>query len=184
MSTYHDILGIAPGASQDEIKAAFRERALETHPDQAEEGEKEAAQQEFLRVREAFEALREGEGKWSRETGSSDETENSSPRSRGSRRSYKERWRNAQKVHVSRDIANRVQGLSGEYRRLRQRNKITVPFCALFVVGVYLFDPATLYGSGLFFVDLVLSGLVGTAYGLVLGSLWAYSEIFFGANGA
>ncbi|PSQ90786.1 MAG: molecular chaperone DnaJ, partial [Bacteroidetes bacterium QS_4_64_154] len=33
MSTYHEILGVGPEASQEEIKNAFRRRALECHPD-------------------------------------------------------------------------------------------------------------------------------------------------------
>ena len=185
MSTYHDILGVTPGASQEEIKAAFRQRALETHPDRADEDEKEAAQEEFLRVREAFEVLSDGEERaWSRRSsGSASDSDDGASRTRGRRRSYKERWRNAKKVRVSKDIVDRVQGLSGEYRLIRQKNKITVPLCALLVVLVYIMDPMTLYGSGLFLVDLVLSGLVGSAYGLFLGSVWAYAEIFLGEEG-
>jgi len=185
MSTYHDILGIRPGASQEEIKQAFRRRALECHPDQAEEGKKEAAQQEFLRVREAFEALSEGEETaWSRGTARSDaESDEGQSRSRGARQSFKEKWRNAKKVRVSKDIVDRVQGLSGEYHLIRQKNKITVPFSTAVVASVYVFDPMTLYGTGLYLVDLLLSGLVGSAYGLVLGSVWAYLEIFFGGKG-
>jgi hypothetical protein len=185
MSTYHDILGITPGASQQEIKQAFRRRALECHPDQAEESEKEAAQQEFLRVREAFEVLSGGEeGDWTLGARDGADTEDSKARSRGSRRSYKEKWQNAKKVRVSKDIVDRVQGLSREYDLIRQKNKITVPVCALLVALVYVFEPMTLYGSGLFFVDLILSGLVGGAYGLAVGSVWAYLEIFFGEDGA
>ena len=185
MSVYHDILGIAPGASEEEIKSAFRKRALETNPDRAAEGEKEAAQEEFVRVREAFEVLTEGDGRphWSRGTANgsaSDEpSSQSSSRSRSTRRSYKEKWREAKKVRVSKDIVDRVQGLSGEYRRIRQKNKITVPLCALLVALVYVADPMTLYGTGLFLVDLILSALVGSAYGLAMGSVWAYVEIYF-----
>ena len=179
MSTYHEILGVGPEASQKEIKNAFRRRALECHPDQAEEGKKEEAQQEFRRVREAFEILSDGEnGGWSSGMSDDSDAEDSPKRSRGARRSYKEKWRNAKKVRVSKDIVDRVQGLSGEYRRLRRRNKITVPVCALVVASVYIVDPLTLNGSGLFLVDVLLSGLVGGAYGLAIGSVWAYVEIF------
>lgn len=179
MSTYHDILGVGPEASQEEIKHAFRRRALECHPDQAEEGEKEEAQQEFLRVREAFEILSDGENEgWPSGTPDDSDAEDSTGRSRGARRSYEEKWRNAKKVRVSKDIVDRVQGLSGEYQLLRRRNKITVPVCALVVASVYIVDPLTLNGSGFFLVDVLLSGLVGSAYGLALGSVWAYVEIF------
>lgn len=181
MSTYHDILGVNPGASQEEIKNAFRRRALECHPDQADEGEKEAAQQEFVRVRKAFEILSNGEDR-RRPRDPSDEStaDDSTSRSRGPRRSYKEKWRNAKKVRVSKDIVDRVQGLSKEYRRVRRKNKITVPACALVTAAVFLYDPVMMYGTGIFLVDLLLCGLVGSVYGFALGSVWAYAEIFLG----
>jgi hypothetical protein len=47
------VLGVAPGAALDEIKRAFRARALETHPDQGGDGER------FRELRRAYdEALR------------------------------------------------------------------------------------------------------------------------------
>jgi len=189
MSTYHDILGVSPEASQAEIKAAFRERALECHPDRADDGEKEEAQEEFVRVREAFEILSDEEDRrrprrrsaWSDDAPGTDEDGGQRPRER--RRSYKERWRNAKKVRVSKDIVDRVGGLSEEYNLIRKKNKITVPLCALVVALVYIADPMTLSGSGVFFVDVVLSGLVGSAYGLALGSVWAYAKMFIGESG-
>lgn len=184
MSTYHDILGIGPEASQEEIKSAFRRRALETHPDQAEEGEEEAAQQEFLRVREAFEILSDSEdGHWSNGSRNGSSPGDSTTRSRGSRRSYKERWRNAKKVRVSKDIVDRVQGLSGEYRHMRQTTKVTVPVCAVLTMLVFLYDPLTMHGTGVFLVDFLLCGLVGSVYGFALGSVWAYLDIFLSEDG-
>eukprot|EP00927_Polykrikos_kofoidii_P083022 TRINITY_DN8408_c0_g1_i5.p1 TRINITY_DN8408_c0_g1~~TRINITY_DN8408_c0_g1_i5.p1 ORF type:complete len:135 (-),score=13.57 TRINITY_DN8408_c0_g1_i5:694-1098(-) len=44
-------LQVTPTASSDEVKAAFRRRALETHPD------KGGSADEFRRVREAFEVF-------------------------------------------------------------------------------------------------------------------------------
>lgn len=49
----HEILGVELGASQEDIEAAYRERARETHPDTG--GSKE----EFLEVQEAYETLSE-----------------------------------------------------------------------------------------------------------------------------
>ena len=179
MSTYHEILGVGPEASQEEIKDAFRRRALECHPDQVEEGEKEAAQQEFLRVREAFEILSESEnGNWSKGSRNGAGSDDSTTRPRGSRRSYKERWRNAKKVRVSKDIVDRVQGLSGEYRHVRRKNKITIPVCAVLTMSIFLYDPLTMYGTGVFLVDVLLCGLVGSVYGFALGSVWAYLDIY------
>lgn len=184
MSTYHDILGVSPDASQEEIKNAFRRRALECHPDQADEQEKEAAQEEFLRVREAFEVLSDTEnGHWSSRSDASSDDNESSSRSRGRRRSYKERWRNAKKVRVSKDIVDRVQGLSGEYRHVRRKTKLTVPVCAVLTMLVFVFDPLTMHGTGIFLIDFLLCGLVGSVYGFVLGSIWAYGEIFLGGAG-
>lgn len=179
MSTYHDILGINPGASQEEIKHAFRRRALECHPDQADEGDKEAAQREFLRVREAFENLSESEaGRWSRGNRNGDTSDAEEGSGRGRRRSFAEQWRSAGKVRVSKDIVDRVQGLSGEYRLIRQKNRITIPVCAVLTVSLFLYDPHTMHGTGLYLFDMLLVGLIGSACGFAVGSTWAYLEIF------
>jgi hypothetical protein len=180
MSTYHDILGVSPGASQEEIKHAFRRRALECHPDQADEGDKEEAQKEFLRVREAFEILSGDEDGWTRRPQPDADDEKASAGGRGRRRSYAERWRDAKRVRVTKEVVDRVQGLSGEYRLIRQKNKITIPVCAVLTASVFLYDPLTMHGTGLFLVDFLLCGLVGSAYGFALGSIWAYLEIFLG----
>jgi DnaJ domain len=45
------LLGLAPGASLAELKRAYRQRALETHPDQGGEAE------QFLQVQRAYEKL-------------------------------------------------------------------------------------------------------------------------------
>ena len=179
MSTYHDILGINPGASQEEIKHAFRRRALECHPDQADEGEKEEAQREFLRVREAFETLSDSEDEpWSRGARNGDSSDGEEASGRGRRRSFAERWRSAEKVRVRKEVVDRVSGLSGEYRLIREKNKITIPACAVLTVSVFLYDPLTMHGTGLFLLDFLLVGLVGSACGFALGSVWAYAEIF------
>lgn len=183
MSTYHDILGVNPGASQEEIKHAFRRRALECHPDQAEEGEKKEAQREFLRVREAFEVLSDTEdGRWIRGPYNGTDSDDGASGERGRRRSYAERWRSAEKVRVSKDIVDRVQGLSGEYRLIREKNKITIPICAALTTSVFLYDPLTMHGTGLYLLDVLLVGLIGSACGFALGSTWAYLEILLAGS--
>jgi len=51
MKKYFDILGLSENASQEEIKKAYKKRALSTHPDQG------GDQEEFLKVQEAFDVL-------------------------------------------------------------------------------------------------------------------------------
>ena len=51
MSKYHDILGVSPGATLDEVKKAFKNLALKHHPDKGGNEEK------FKEITEAYEVL-------------------------------------------------------------------------------------------------------------------------------
>ncbi len=51
---YYEILGLAPGATPEEVKMAFRERAKSTHPDASRTTDTTA---EFLVIKEAYEIL-------------------------------------------------------------------------------------------------------------------------------
>ena len=52
MEQYYSILGLSPGASQDEIKSKYKEKAFATHPDR-----NNGNSEEFLKVTEAYEIL-------------------------------------------------------------------------------------------------------------------------------
>ncbi|KAF9069749.1 DnaJ domain-containing protein [Rhodocollybia butyracea] len=58
MPTLYQILGVRPSASADEVRRAYKQKALETHPDKLEPGasneEKERAERSFQEVHEAF----------------------------------------------------------------------------------------------------------------------------------
>jgi len=60
-NNFYDILGIEQSASPDDVRRAYRKKALETHPDKLEPGaseaEKQDAEQQFHKVHEAFETL-------------------------------------------------------------------------------------------------------------------------------
>jgi molecular chaperone DnaJ len=51
MSKYHDILGVQPTATEEEIKKAYRKKAMENHPDKGGDAE------EFKKVLDAYEIL-------------------------------------------------------------------------------------------------------------------------------
>jgi molecular chaperone DnaJ len=51
MGKYHDILGVNPGATEDEIKKAYRKKAMDSHPD------KGGSEEEFQKINEAYEIL-------------------------------------------------------------------------------------------------------------------------------
>ena len=52
----YDVLGVKMGASEDEIKKAYRKKAMETHPDRGGDAEK------FKEVNAAYDALKNGGG--------------------------------------------------------------------------------------------------------------------------
>jgi curved DNA-binding protein len=57
MKSYYDILGVSKGASDKEIKKAFKKKALEFHPDHNENSPK--AEEKFKDVNEAYAVLKD-----------------------------------------------------------------------------------------------------------------------------
>src|SRR5579862_981745 len=55
MTDYYEVLGVAKGASQDDIKKAYRKKALQYHPDRN-PGDKEA-EKKFKEISEAYDVL-------------------------------------------------------------------------------------------------------------------------------
>ena len=55
MHDYYQVLGLAPGASQEEIKKSFRALALKYHPDKNKNSDE--SKQKFMKVVEAYEVL-------------------------------------------------------------------------------------------------------------------------------
>lgn len=54
MNKYYDLLGVKPGASQEEIKKAWKKKALEWHPDR---NSSEDANEKIQEINEAYEIL-------------------------------------------------------------------------------------------------------------------------------
>ena len=55
MNDYYSILGVARGATEDDIKKAFRQKAMKYHPDRNKDNPK--AEEEFKKVNEAYAVL-------------------------------------------------------------------------------------------------------------------------------
>ena len=63
---YYEVLGISKGASEDEIKKAYRKAAMKYHPDKfsnASEKEKKEAEEKFKEVNEAYQVLSDAQKK-------------------------------------------------------------------------------------------------------------------------
>lgn len=187
MMDCYAVLGVEEDASQDEIKRAYRERALECHPDRVRDADEASAKEEFLRVQKAFNLLsdpgkRRAYDRSKQENGSSASVEDVTVR----RRSYKERWRAQQgkeKVYVSQIVLDRVNGLSADYEVIQNRTSVTVPLCGLLGMLLYLIEPGAIYASNVFVVDLFLCGAIGGIYGYLVGNAWGYADLYLGGSG-
>src|SRR5215212_10060098 len=56
---YYEVLGVARGATEDEIRKAFRKLARQYHPDVAKD--KKVAEEKFKEINEAYEVLSDPE---------------------------------------------------------------------------------------------------------------------------
>lgn len=62
-SDYYDILGVSRSASSEEMKKAYRKKALEWHPDRHKGGDKEEAEKRFKEINEAYQILSDSQKK-------------------------------------------------------------------------------------------------------------------------
>jgi DnaJ-class molecular chaperone len=60
---YYDLLGLKKGATDAEIKSAYRKKAMEWHPDMHKGADKESAEKKFKEVNEAYQVLSDSQKK-------------------------------------------------------------------------------------------------------------------------
>jgi hypothetical protein len=195
---YYAVLGVDPEAPPEAIKQAFRQRALECHPDRVAESEKEGAMEEFVRVREAFDVLSDPtsrqryDAERQRQARRRRRQRTSRPRSRRRhqrqdeddrprprRRSYANSWRQAQNdgvVWMSRSMAQ-IDGLSNEHRIMHRHHRQTVPIGSLVGALWFVVEPTIMYGTDLFLVDMLLCAVAGGTYGFAVGILWGIVDL-------
>lgn len=180
---YYAVLGVGEDASQSEIKQAYRERALECHPDRAAEDEKDAAKNEFLRVRKAFDVLSDPKRRAAYDANgkepSGGSTTNGTVHARPRRQSFKEQWRakQSQRVRVDRSLFDQIDGLWVDRKALDRRTSVTVPLFAVLGFALFLYEPQYIYATDVYLLDLALCTLLGAAQGYVVGSAWAYLDL-------
>jgi len=174
------VLGIGRDATQEDIKAAFRERALECHPDRVADGKKTAAKDEFLRVQEAFDVLSDPERRAAYDANGGPEAEgttNGAASGSPSRsRSFKEAWRRNQskRVRVRRSVFENIRGGWVDREAVDQATSVAVPLCAFLGFVLFVYRPNAIYATDIYLVDLALCTLLGGAHGYVLGSAWGH----------
>lgn len=176
------VLGVPPDADQDEIKAAFRARALECHPDRA-EADEGAAREEFVRVRKAFELLSDPQKRAAYDAADQDTDAAPTavdPEGTVRRRSYKRAWRQRRQngpLSVSQIVLDQVGGLSADYETVRHRRSLTMPLGAVLGTALFLLLPDAIYATDVFVVDLALCTAIGAIYGYAVGSAWGYVHL-------
>jgi hypothetical protein len=176
------VLGVPRDADQEEIKAAFRARALECHPDRV-ETDQAAAREEFVRVRKAFEVLSDPQTRAAYDAEAQSESGSTSspdPDAPARRRSYKQAWRQRRQngpLTIRQLILDQVGGLSADYETVRGRRSVTVPLCAGLGTLAFMLRPDAIYATDIFLVDLALCTAIGAIYGYVVGSAWGYVDV-------
>ncbi len=78
MPNYYDILGVSPGATQDEIKKSFRHLALKYHPDKNRNSEE--SKQKFMKIVEAYEVLSDDQARKTYDSGTLQQKPGPTPR--------------------------------------------------------------------------------------------------------
>ncbi len=61
LPNYYEVLGLKPGASQDDIKKSFRNLAMQYHPDKNKGSEE--SKQKFMKIVEAYEVLSDAQSR-------------------------------------------------------------------------------------------------------------------------
>eukprot|EP00747_Dinoflagellata_sp_TGD_P166037 gnl/TRDRNA2_/TRDRNA2_188224_c0_seq1.p1 gnl/TRDRNA2_/TRDRNA2_188224_c0~~gnl/TRDRNA2_/TRDRNA2_188224_c0_seq1.p1 ORF type:complete len:345 (-),score=52.19 gnl/TRDRNA2_/TRDRNA2_188224_c0_seq1:43-1077(-) len=161
---YYEVLGVKRGATEAELKKAYRKVAMKYHPDKRRDADKEEANQKFQKVTEAFDVLntpekRESYDRYGKEGFKERETKpKNDPRSGHFGGYYMDE-------HLARQIFEEMFGMESPYRPEARQAYVGVGGLGGFPPGSHVFVNGQRVSPGAGFERMDMCGMPGVGLG-------------------